>query len=105
MYEIVSKYVKGCVMCATSKPRNKKLGLYMPLLVPSHPWESLSMDFVRGLIISRKGHDYLYVFMDIFNKMCVFVPHKKQVIGEGIVHFSFQHVWVHFGFLTSIVSD
>jgi hypothetical protein len=35
MNESVSKYIKGCVMCATSKPNNINLGLYTPLLVPS----------------------------------------------------------------------
>jgi hypothetical protein len=37
MNETMSKYVKGCVMCPTSKPSNRKLGLYTPLPVPSHP--------------------------------------------------------------------
>jgi len=55
MNEIVSRYVRGCTMCAKSKPGNRKLGLYTPLSVPSHPLESVSMDFV-GLPKSRKGH-------------------------------------------------
>ena len=50
MKEIVTKYVKGCVMCSTCKPTNRKLGLYSPLLVPSHPWESISMDFVGDFL-------------------------------------------------------
>ena len=33
MNENISKYIKGCVMCATSKPSNRKRGLYTPLLV------------------------------------------------------------------------
>jgi hypothetical protein len=53
MNESVSRYVRGCSLCTTSKPRNQKLGLYTPLLVPSRPWESISMDFVRGLPMSR----------------------------------------------------
>jgi hypothetical protein len=48
MNESVSRYVRGCSLCATSKPSNQKLGLYTPLLVPSRPWESISMDFVGG---------------------------------------------------------
>ena len=51
MIESVSKYIKGCVMCLTSKPSNRKLGLYTTLLVPSHPWESISMDFVGGFLL------------------------------------------------------
>ena len=51
MKEIVTKYVKGCVMCSTCKPTNRKLRLDSPLLVLSHPWESISMDFVGGLLM------------------------------------------------------
>ena len=71
MNDTVSKYVKGCVMCATSKQSNIKLGLYTPFPVPSCPWESVSMDFVWGLLMSRKGHDCLYVIVDRLKK-CAF---------------------------------
>jgi hypothetical protein len=37
MIETIPKYVKGCVLCATSKPSNRNFGLYKPLLVPSQP--------------------------------------------------------------------
>ena len=52
MQETVAKYIRGCVMCATSKPSNRKLGLYTPLPVSSRPRESISMDFVGGLPMS-----------------------------------------------------
>ena len=61
MLESVSHFIKGCSLCAINMPRNRKLGLYTPLMVPSRPWESVSMDFVGGIPLSRKGHDYLYV--------------------------------------------
>jgi hypothetical protein len=82
MNETVSRYVRGCTMCAKSKPSNRKLGLYTPLPVPSHPWESVSMDFVGGLPKSRKGHDYLYVVVDRFSKMCILIPCNKQITAE-----------------------
>jgi hypothetical protein len=82
MNEIVSKYVKGCVMCATSEPRNKNLGLYMPLPIPSQPWKSISMDFVGGFFMSRTCHDYLYVVVDRFSKMCILMPCKKQFTAK-----------------------
>jgi hypothetical protein len=71
MNETISKYIKGCVMYATSNPSNKKLGLYTPLPIPSQPWESISMDFVGGFPMSRTCHDYLYVIVDRFSKMCI----------------------------------
>jgi hypothetical protein len=53
MKDVVTKYVKGCVLCSTCKPTNRKLGLYTPFIVPSHPWESISMDFVGGFLFQK----------------------------------------------------
>jgi hypothetical protein len=77
MNESVLRYVKGCSLCATRNPRNINLGLYTPLLISSHPWEIISMDFVGGLPMSKKNHDYLYVVVDHFRKMCILIPCKK----------------------------
>ena len=96
MNESVSKHIKGCVMCATSKPSNIKLELYTPLSVPSQPWESISMDFVGGLLMSKIGHNYLYVMVDKFSKMCILMPCKKQVTIEQTTQMFFTNVWVHF---------
>ena len=63
------------------------------------------MDFVGGLPMSRKGHDYLYFVVDRFRKMCLLMPCKKKITAEKITHLFFQNVWVRFGLLTSIVSD
>eukprot|EP00253_Pinus_taeda_P022872 PITA_22872 len=54
---------------------------------------------------SRKGHDYLYVIMDRFSKMCIFRHYNKQITDEQTTKLFLQHVWVHFGLPTSIVSD
>jgi hypothetical protein len=83
MKEIVTKYVKGCVMFSTCKPNNRKMGLiYSPLPIPSHPWESISMDFIGGLPITKGGHDYLYVVVDRFSKMCILMPCEKKIVTE-----------------------
>jgi hypothetical protein len=103
--ESVSRYVRGCSLCATSKSRNQKLGFYTPLPVPYRPWESISMEFVGGLPMSKKNHDYLYVVVDRFSKMCILIPCKKKVATEKMTHMFFQNVWVHFGFPKSIIPD
>eukprot|EP00253_Pinus_taeda_P019290 PITA_19290 len=106
MVDSVSKFIRGCSLCATSKPSNRKLGLYTPLPVPSRPWESISMDFVGGLPKSRKQHDYLYVVVDRFSKMFILMPCKKKtIIAEQTAELFFHHVWIHFGLPTSIISD
>jgi hypothetical protein len=105
MKAIVTKYVKGCVMCSTCKPTNRKPGLYSPLPIPSHPWEIVSMDFVGSLPMSKRGHDYLYVIVDRFNKMCILMPCKKKIIVDQNANLFFLYVSVHFGLPTSIILD
>ena len=105
MNDTLYKYVKGCVMCATSKSSKIKLGLYTPLPVPSSPWESVSMDFVGGLPMYKNGHDYMYVVVDRFSKMCILMPCKKHITNEMTAHLFFQNVWVHFGLPTSIIPN
>ena len=90
MVDSVSRFIRGCSLCATSKPSNRKLGLYTPLLVPSRPWESVSMDFVGGLPLSRKQHDYLYVVVDRFSKMCIIMPCKKYITAEQTAYYIFN---------------
>jgi hypothetical protein len=63
------------------------------------------MDFVGGLPKSKKNHDYLYVVVERFSKMCILMPCKKQVTTEKMAQMFFQHVWVHFGLPKSIISD
>ena len=105
MYGTVVKHIKECVMCSTRKTSNRKIGLYMPLPVPLRPWDNISMDFVGGLPMSRRGHDYLYVVVDKFSKMCILIPCKKQVTGKQTAKMFFDKVWVHFGLPTFIISD
>ena len=63
------------------------------------------MDFVGGLPMSRRQHDYIYVVVDRFSNMCILMPCKKTITVEQTTELYFQHVWVHFGFPTSFVSD
>lgn len=37
--------------------------------------------------------------------MCILIPCKKTITAKQIVDLYFQHVWVHYGLPTSIVSD
>jgi hypothetical protein len=76
MNVIETMIVKGCVLCIFN-PTNRKLGLYTPLLVPSHPWKSISLDFVGGFPMLEMGHDYLHVVVDRFRNTCVLMICKN----------------------------
>ena len=85
MIDSVSRFIRGFSMCATSKPSNRKLALYTPLPVPPSPWEILSMDFAGGIPMSRNQHDYIFVVVDRFSKMCIRMPCKMTIIVEHTV--------------------
>ena len=50
-----------CITYRKAKSRVLPLGLYTPLLVPTTPWVDISMNFVPGLPISKKGRDSIFV--------------------------------------------
>jgi hypothetical protein len=62
------------------------------------------MDFVGGLPTTRKGHDYLFVLVDRFSKMCILVPCKKTIKGQEAENMFFEWVCVHFGIPRSIIA-
>ena len=50
------------------------------------------MDFMGGLPMTKKGHDYLFVIMDRFGKICVLIPCKKTITRQDAANLFFSHV-------------
>ena len=49
--EEIKGYVRSCDVCQRDKTsRRKKYGLLQPLDIAHHPWKSISMDFITGLL-------------------------------------------------------
>jgi hypothetical protein len=63
------------------------------------------MDFVGGLPTTWKGHDYLFVLVERFNKMCILVPCNNTIKGHEAINLLFEHIWVHFGVPRIIILD
>ena len=71
---MVKEFVAPCVVYQKDKTeRVKYLGLLQPLLVPSHAWETISLDFIEGLLMS-KGFNCILVVVDKFSKYAHFIP-------------------------------
>jgi hypothetical protein len=47
------------------------------------------MDFMGGLPKTKKGHDYLFVVIERFNKMCIRVPYKKTINRQEASNYKF----------------
>uniref|UniRef100_A0A2N9IAJ9 Integrase catalytic domain-containing protein n=1 Tax=Fagus sylvatica TaxID=28930 RepID=A0A2N9IAJ9_FAGSY len=95
MKKDVGKLVNSCGVCQRSKGGSSNAGLYLPLPVPSKPWEHVSMDFVMGLPPTLRRSDSIMVVVDRFSKMAHFVACKKED-SKFLAHF-WRTLWKKLG--------
>ena len=105
----INSYCDSCHTCKISKPNNQKLfGLLHPLLVPSRPWESISMDFVRPFPESKSC---LGPFNMICTVICLLtgivhiIPSKQTYRAREIAEIVFENVYKLHGLPNYIVSN
>ena len=63
------------------------------------------MDFLSGFPTTQQKHDAIWVVVCRFSKMALFLPCYKTTTANQTAALFFQHVWPHFGHLSSIISD
>ena len=106
----VNNYVKRCNICLASKAiRHKLYGDLQSLLIPTHHWKDLLIDFVTGLPISTdwKGDSYnsILVIVDWLTKMVHYEPVKVTINAPGLVEVIINVVMRHHGLPDSIVTN
>jgi hypothetical protein len=99
------RYVSRCTSYNKAKFRLNPHGLYIPLSVPSVPWEDISIDFVLGLPRTKRGRDSIFVVVDHFSKMAYFIPCHKSDNASHVTDLFFVEIVHLHGVLTTIVSD
>ena len=106
----VETYFRGCNICLTSKTvRHKPYGGLQSLLLPTHQWKDLSIDFVTGLPLSAdwKGDNYdsILVIVNQLSKMVHYEPVKVTIDVSGLAEVILDVVVRHHGLPDSIVTD
>ena len=75
LFKDVQAYVQKCHKCHVNKHKRLKVeGLLHPLDIPKGKWESISMDFITGLPQTNRGHDSIWVMVDMLTKLVKFIP-------------------------------
>jgi hypothetical protein len=101
----VECYVSRCTICNKAKSRLNPHGLYMPIPVPSVPWEDISMDFVLGLPKTKRERDSIFVVVDLFSKMAHFIPCHKSDNTSHVADLFFTDIVRLHGISNTIFSD
>ena len=100
----VTNYVLHCPLCQRNKGRTmKQAGLLQPLPVPTFRWESVSLDFIMQLPMTRSGHDAIVVFVDRLTKMVHFAPTHTECSAEDVAKLFAHNVFRHHGLPAELV--
>ena len=106
MSKDIRSYILGCPSCQSHKPMMKKYqGPLQPLDIPSRPWESISMDFIMDLPLSKSENTAMVVFVDRFSKSIRVEPMKTTASAPDVAKIFFDTVFRNFGLPRSIISD
>ncbi|SOV03534.1 uncharacterized protein UDID_19082 [Ustilago sp. UG-2017a] len=84
--------------------RHKPYGHLKSLLVPPHPWLSISMDLIEQLP-PLSDFTAILVVVDCLTKMAIFVPTTNKLDAPELAKLFLRHVYLKHGLPTSIVSD
>jgi hypothetical protein len=105
MRTYVIQFINRCIICQHAKGKRQKTGLYQPFSIPERPWDAISMDFVLGLPITKRGYDSIFVVVDRFSNMAHFIPCQNTSDATHVVNLFFKEVVRLHDLLRSIVSD
>ena len=102
----VADYVRSCIPCAAAKHSNQKpAGLLRPIPYPYRSWESISLDFVGPLPMTKNHHNMILTVVDRFTKMAHYIATSANVTAEKTAHLVIEHVVKLHGLPESIISD
>ncbi|KAD6118682.1 hypothetical protein E3N88_09953 [Mikania micrantha] len=101
----VEHYVRRCLPCHAAKGHLLPHGKYLPLPVPTAPWEDVSLDFIVGLPRTQRQKDSIMVVVDRFSKMAHFVSCHTTYDAVQIANLYFREIVRLHGVPKSMVSD
>ncbi|MBW0574123.1 hypothetical protein O181_113838 [Austropuccinia psidii MF-1] len=75
-----SEYTNSCERCQkANKKHGKKYGLFQHIEEPKHPWETINLDWVTGLVPGGKENfNYCLIIVDRFRKSVRCLPFHKE---------------------------
>ena len=102
----LARFVSKCLVCQQVQAKHQRTAdLLQPHPIPEWKWEHITMNFVTVLAKSSRGHNAIWVIVDILTKSAHFVPFKVGQSTETLAERYTQEIVRLHGVLVSIVSD
>jgi len=90
------KYIAVCVLCHQIKSWSHACYWHnMPLSLPSHIWEGLTMDFIANLQVSMAlRYTGILLIVDHLTRMAIYLLCRKDIDSLELAQIFFQHlIW------------
>src|SRR5260221_5850870 len=102
---MVKDYVASCTMCTHAKSvRHKPYRKLKQLLIPSQPWSSISMDFIKQLPASE-DFSAILVVINHLTKQAIFIPSHDTVNALQVAQLFLTHIFSKDVVLSHVTSD
>lgn len=102
----IRHWVSTCDRCQRDKASTQQpAGLLEPLQIPDLKFQSIGMDFIVQLPMTKTKRNAIFVIVDRLTKMVRLIPCTTTVTAEGVAELFYEHWWNHYGWPQEIVSD
>jgi hypothetical protein len=92
--------------CQRTKASNQPpVGETKPLPIPRRPWQSIGMDYLGPVPVSKSGNDMILPAVDRLTKMAHFIPTTTKVTTKETAELFLRYVFRYHGLPDNIVSD
>jgi hypothetical protein len=104
MAGFISAYVEGCDRCQRYQKDLHPKALIQPQEVPEGPWQTIGIDLIGPLPVSR-GKDAILNIVDHYMKQIHLFPVTTQLMADGVASIYFEQVFPLHGIPKIIISD
>lgn len=106
LFEDVRKHIRTCSVCQKSKNSSQKSArLLQPLQIPGRRWESISVDMIVQLPLTKSGNTKIVVFVNRLSKMVHFAAVPRGFGDEDMARLLMHTIFKLHGLPREIVSD
>lgn len=95
----VERFIKRFHIYKLAKTHGQSTWLYIPLLIPLAPCVDVGFNFILGLLVIQRRHDFIMVIVDKFSKMVHYMPCSKTSDASHVADLYFREVVHIHGFL------